>query len=165
MAVVYVDRTMRDGAITIKDGTGTPLTCTVLCDEGDLRWSERDEIVVSRCRGQVTSRRYGDDQLCELSFTARWQNLVNAAVEAGSANYVPYEFINFLPTEMVSTETGVNALDYHFTVTDPSDTPTATELIVFPDVVKTQLDCSEGSPNTISFSGQSSATKPTITQP
>ena len=164
MAYTAVSRTMRDGGITIKDGTsGTPLSCSVQCEDGDLRWTERYEKVVTRCRGAISSIRRGDDQECQLSFSCHWRNLVNAAVEAGSAAYMPYEFINFLPTEMESTAAGRNCLDYLFTCTDPEGT--ATELVTFSDVFCTELSCQEGDPNTINFSGESPNSRPIIIQP
>lgn len=165
MAYSAITRSLRDGAIVIKDGDSPVNVCTVACDDGSLRWTERYEKVVTRCRGTISSRRTGDEQEVQLSFSVHWRNLVNAAVESGSASYMPYEFINFLPTEMVSTTGGLNTLDYHFTCTDPADTPTATELIVFDDVFCTELTCQEGDPNTIEFSGEGAEERPTITQP
>lgn len=165
MAYSAVTRSLRDGAIVIKDGTsGTPLSCSVSCDDGDFRWTERFEKVVTRCRGVISSRRPGDDQECQLSFSVHWRNLVNAAVEgAGSYPYMPYEFIKFLPTEVESTSDGLDTLDYYFTVTDEDNT--ATELFVFSDVFCTELTCQEGDPNTIQFSGESALSAPTISQP
>lgn len=163
MAYSAVTRSLRDGAIVIKDGDSPVNVCTVSCDDGDLRWTERYEKVVTRCRGTISSRRSGDEQECQLSFSVHWRNLVNAAVEAGSAAYMPYEFINFLPDEMVSTSSGLDTLDYFFTCTDPDGT--ATELVTFTDVFCTELTCQEGDPNTIQFSGEGATERPTVTQP
>lgn len=162
MAYTAVSRSMRDGAIVIKDGADAPNVCSIACDDGDLNWTERFEKVTTRCRGAIGSRRPGDEQECQLQFSIHWMNLINASAGEGSAAYMPYEFIKFLPEEMESTSEGLNTLNYEFTVLDPEGT--ASELIVFEDVFCTQLTCQEGDPNTISFQGESSQTAPTITQ-
>ena len=69
-----VTRGLRDGAIVIKDGTGTPKTVTVQCDEGNLTWTESQNAVEKMCRGVATGFTKGPDIFCTGSFTPNGHN-------------------------------------------------------------------------------------------
>ena len=169
MGVTNLVRNLRDGQLVISDGTGTPLTLTLALDNGDLSWSSPESDVQIKDRGNLDHVRDGDQEAIELSFSSMWTNLVNASeagASAGSAN-VLYEMIeNEGSTYTSVAQAGEKyQLKYAFTVTDPA-AGANTELIEFNSVYKQNLECSEGDDaNTLSFSGISYETAPTITQP
>ena len=69
-------RNMRNGSIVIKDGAGTPKSCTVVCDDGDFTWTIQQDIKEIYCRGTLTDKRKGNDMPCELSVTVKWAQLI-----------------------------------------------------------------------------------------
>jgi hypothetical protein len=157
-------RTFRDGSIAIKDNDSPPNVCTVVCDEGDLRWRSTDEVRIIRCRGQISDARPGDVVPLELSCTFKWAQLIQNTVNA-SDPITPYEIIENEQDEYVSHSNGVYCLLWEFTVVDPAPTSPNSELISFERVYKETLECAEGEENnTVSFSGKSLTPKPTITR-
>jgi hypothetical protein len=66
---------LRDAAITIKDGTGTPQTVTLKVGEGNLTWTEKRTIEYIRDRGIIDTVREGDDEPVDVSFDIMWETL------------------------------------------------------------------------------------------
>lgn len=159
-------RNLRDGQLVIKDGDTPVNSLTVVLDEGNLRWTEKDNVIIHRDRGTLHSHRRGDDEPVELSFSAKWTQLIGFTVTSTHAIEL-YEILNNLQNDFTSVAgCGENfALTYDFTVSGPCNTANTDEKIVFAEVVKQSLTCSEGNEmNTIEFSGIDFETKPTITR-
>ena len=72
-----ITRNLRDAELVIKDGAGSPASLTVILDEGDLSWTETDDTKQIKDRGVLHHTRPGDQMACELSFTAKWTQLIN----------------------------------------------------------------------------------------
>jgi hypothetical protein len=164
MAVSNITRNLRDGELTIKDGTGTPKSLTLTLDNGDLSWDETDSTLEIKDRGVLSHTRPGDQMSCPLSFSAKWVQLIAASTSGGST-YMLYEMVDNLNSTFVSVaSTGWQfALKYVFQVVDPAGANN--ETITFNKVHKTTLKCSEGDEtNTISFSGVDFEQRPTITR-
>lgn len=163
MALTLVVRTLRDGALVIKDGAGSPHSCTVVCDNGDLRWTETKEWRMVKCRGTNDHVRPGDDVELEMSCTFKWMHLLGYTGDS-SDPIQPYEMINDEDeSHFTSVASGYYALLWEFTVTDPEGV--TSEKIAFPKMRKVSLECAEGDEfNTIAFSGRDINTTPTVTQ-
>ncbi len=159
-------RNLRDGQIVIKDADSPVNSLTVVLDEGNLKWTEKTNVITHRDRGTLHSHRPGDDEPVELTFSVKWTQLIGFTVTSTNGIEL-YEIINNLQGDFVSVAgCGENfALAYEFTVSSPCGTATAGEKIVFAEVIKQTLTCSEGNEmNTIEFSGIDFETKPTITR-
>ncbi|QDT52161.1 hypothetical protein Pan44_01700 [Caulifigura coniformis] len=167
MAVSQLTRNLRDGELVIKDGSGTPKTLTVLLDEGDLSWTQRQRTIEVKDRGSIAAGhlRKGDDESVQLSFTARWTQLLGK-----SAN--PADPLQLYETLMFTAGSGIastsspgqqETLTFEFTVVDPAGT--ASEKIVFHKVYRETLTMSEGDDsNAIAFTGRSFATAPVVSR-
>ncbi|MCA9031117.1 MAG: hypothetical protein KDA66_09935, partial [Planctomycetaceae bacterium] len=81
MAVTNISRNLRDGELVIKDGSTTPLVLTVVLDEGDLTWTERQRTIEVKDRGSILNghTRKGDEESISISFTAKWTQLLGLA--------------------------------------------------------------------------------------
>lgn len=157
-------RNLRDGQIVIKDADSPVNSLTVVLDEGNLKWTEKNNVITHRDRGTLHSHRSGDDEPVELTFSAKWTQLIGFTVTSTNGIEL-YEMINNLQGDFVSVAgCGENfALTYEFTVSSPCGTATAGEKITFAEVIKQTLTCSEGNEmNTIEFSGIDFETKPVI---
>jgi hypothetical protein len=166
MAVSNIVRNLRDGELVIKDGTTpTPLSLTLLLDEGDLNWSQRTNTIEVKDRGSIVDghTRPGDEESVSLSFTTKWTQLIGKAANPADALQL-YEMLMFASgTDVVSTSGAgqQDTLRLEFTVTDP--TGQASEKISFDKVYRESLTMSEGDDfNVISFRGRDFETAPTI---
>ncbi len=166
MAVTNVVRNLRDGELVIKDGTTpTPLSLTVLLDEGDLSWTQQANTIEVKDRGSISGghTRKGDEESISLSFTAKWTQLLGKSADAGDPLQL-YEFLMFVSgTNVVSTSaTGEqDTLQLEFTILDPAGV--ASEKVTFAKVYRESLTMSEGDDfNLISFSGRDFEVAPVI---
>jgi len=168
MAVSNIVRNLRDGELVIKDGTAaTPLSLTVLLDEGDLSWTERTDTIEIKDRGSISSGhlRKGNEESISLSFTAKWTQLMGKSeVEADPLQL--YEMLTFASgANVVSTSYAgeQDTLQFEFTVIDPAGL--ASEKVVFQKVYRESLTMSEGDEfNLISFDGRDFEVSPTISR-
>jgi hypothetical protein len=166
MSVSNIVRNLRDGELVIKDGTSpTPLSLTLLLDEGDLTWTERTQTLEIKDRGSIAAghTRKGDDESVVLSFSTKWTQLLGKSVESADPLQL-YEFLMFASgTDVVSTSAAgeQETLRFEFTVNDPAGV--AGERIVFDKVYRESLTMSEGNDfNLITFRGRDFETAPTI---
>ena len=84
MAYSVVPKVRRDGIITLKDGTGTPVELAVAYEEGNFSFSEpKAAQTVIRDRGTITTVRKGDDEPITGSFSFYFREFTNAS-NAGS---------------------------------------------------------------------------------
>jgi hypothetical protein len=165
MAVSQLSRNLRDGELKIKDGSAAPLVLTVVLDEGDLSWTERLRTVEVKDRGSIAAghTRRGDDESVQLSFTAKWTQLLGKSVQPADPLQL-YELLTLAPgSGAVSTSNpGEQAtLRFEFTVLDPAGV--ASERIIFRKVYREGLTLSEGEDaNLIAFTGRSFETAPEV---
>jgi hypothetical protein len=167
MATSQLTRNLRDGELVIKDGSATPVVLTVILDEGDLSWTQRLRTVEIKDRGSISAGhlRKGDDESVQLSFTARWTQLIGKSANPADPLQL-YETLMLTPGSGVVSTSGTgqqDTLKFEFTVVDP--TGVASEKIVFTKVYRESLTLSEGDDtNVIAFSGRSFETAPQISR-
>jgi hypothetical protein len=157
-------RNMRDGEMTLKDGSGTPKTLVLILDEGDLSWEQPNNTIEVKDRGSISDghTRPGDEESGSLSYSVKMRELLGKSLSAGES-YAFYEFINNQGDILTSTsQTGEQfTLIHEFKVTDPKGTKT--EKITFGKVYSEGNTISEGNDyNTISFRGRNFEPAPTI---
>jgi len=163
MAVSNITRNLRDGELIIKDGSSASLT--VLLDQGDLTWTQRQQTIEVKDRGSISAGhlRKGDDESISLSFTAKWTQLIGKAASAGDPLQL-YEMLTFQSgTGVVSTSTAgqQQTLTLEFRVVDPAGV--AGEKITFSKVYRETLTMSEGDEtNLIAFTGKAFQTAPVV---
>ena len=162
-----VTRNLRDGELIIKDGSVPPQTLTVLLDEGDLHWTHKQRTIEVKDRGSIANghTRPGDDEATELSFSAKWTQLIGKSHNSADPLTL-YEALMFQPGASLQSTSQAGeqkTLTLEFTVTDPAGL--AHEKIVFTKVYRESLTMSEGEKtNLIAFSGRSFSTGPTVTR-
>ena len=153
-------RNLRDGELTLVDGNDVELT--VLLDDGDLSWTEATNTVEVLDRGSIADghTRPGDEVPVELSFTAKWTQLVSDSGDPATL----YEFLTVAdPVASTSAEGEQRTVTLAFVVTDPAGGPV--ETVRFDRVYRQSLTMSEGEDaNRIAFSGRSFAARPTLTR-
>lgn len=168
MAVTNLTRNLRDGELVIKDGTTpTPLSLTLLLDVGDLSWTETTRTLEVKDRGSISAghTRLGDEESVQLSFTARWTQLIGKFA-SGADPLQLYEFLNFLSGVGAASTSAAGeqeTLQFEFSVIDPAGV--ASEKITFAKVYKETLVMAEGDDsNTITFSGRDFEIRPAISR-
>lgn len=75
-------RNLRDAVITIKDGSPTPNTLIVSPDNGDLSFTVHSPTVTILNRGSLHSKRAGNDQEVDVSFSfmfTQWENAMGVS--------------------------------------------------------------------------------------
>ena len=166
MAVSNLVRNLREAELVLKDGTAvTPLSLTVLLDEGDLSWTEKVNTIEIKDRGKLSGGhlRKGDDESVTLSFSAKWTQLIGKSANSGDPLQL-YEFLTFASGAGVKSTSGdgeQETLTLEFTVLDPAGV--ASEVVTFEKVYRESLSMSEGDDyNVISFSGRAFVTSPTV---
>ncbi len=166
MAVSNLTRNLRDGELVIKDN-GLAGALTVLLDEGDLTWTQRQNTIEVKDRGSIAKghTRSGDDESVSISFTAKWTQLLGAAINAADPLQL-YETLTFHPNAGLGSTSAVGeqqTLTFEFTILDPAGV--ASEKVVFEKVYRESLSMSEGDDtNLISFTGKAFQTEPTISR-
>jgi hypothetical protein len=157
MALSTVTKHFTDGSITLKDGTGTPLTLTVALSVGDLTISGVETDTLGRTvnayetRGVLRSLRRGARVYPTVSFSAHLADVTDAS------DKTLFDFIlkRGASASNVSTTAGtgdVYTLDVVFTIEGTDLGDAADHVITLEDVHFTS-DLAEGEPNTISASG------------
>jgi len=167
MATSQISRNLRDGELVISDGSTPPLTLTVVLDEGDLTWTQRQRTIEVKDRGSIAAGhlRKGDDESVQLSFTARWTQLIGKSAHEADALQL-YETLMFASGTGVTSTSGAGqqeTLTFVFTVVDPAGV--AGETITFSKVYRETLTLSEGDDaNLIAFSGRAFTTAPIVSR-
>lgn len=163
MAVSNLTRNLRDGELVIKDGSGTLLT--VLLDQGDLTWTQRQQTIEVKDRGSLSGGhlRKGDEESTTLSFTAKWTQLIGKSASSGDPLQL-YETLTFQSGSGVTSTSPAGqqqTLTFEFTVIDPAGV--ASEKISFSKVYRETLTMSEGDEsNLIAFSGRAFEVEPAV---
>lgn len=155
-------RNLRDGVITIKDGAGTPNSLTVALDMGDLKFDEKRNYIQVLDRGVLDHVRAGDEEAVPLSFSAKINRF-------GVASGTPTirDALTKLGGAAGWTSTGSSHEPYCttivFQINDPASGGTDHEVLTFSKFFVETITYEEGDEfNTVSVSGFSFATKPTV---
>ncbi len=167
MPTSQLTRNLRDGELVILDGSSPPQSLTVLLDEGDLTWTQRQRTIEIKDRGSIAAghTRKGDEESVSLSFTARWTQLLGRSL-SGADPLQLYELLMFTAGAGVTSTSQAGeqqTLTLQFTVLDPAGE--ASERITFSKVYRETLTMSEGNEsNQIAFSGRAFQTAPVVTR-
>lgn len=167
MPTSQLTRNLRDGELVILDGASPPKSLTLVLDEGDLSWTQRQKTIEVKDRGSIAAghTRRGDDESVALSFTARWTQLLSRSISSGDplALYETLMFSDGAGIVSTSQPGEQETLTLQFTVLDPAGV--ASERITFEKVYRESLTMAEGNDsNTIAFSGKAFQTAPTVTR-
>lgn len=157
-------RSLRDGVLVIKDGTGSPLTVTVACAEGDLSWTQTKEYREQWCRDTLTGKREGRQQGCEVSFSLKVDHLISYT-DNSSDPVTPYEILDNTGSAFTTTAARGDhyAVTLQFTVSDPDAGNSGTdEVITFTTFAPESIQFQEGDDNMLTVSGKCLETRPTI---
>ena len=164
MAYSNTVRSLRDGSITVSDGSVSAKTCTAPCMKGDLKWDIAQDYKEVLCRGVPTGWRKGNKVPCKFTFSAHMTQLIQKT--AASADPVSlYEILTNQGSFFTTTSSGagsVYSLDMTFTIASPAGT--SDEIVQFDDCVFTKISCAEGDENQIQVEGMCLAEKPTVTR-
>ncbi len=166
MAISNLVRNLRDAELVLRDGSSpSPLTLTVVLDEGDLSWTERQRTIEVKDRGRIAGGhlRKGDEESVSVSFSAKWTQLLGRAVTPGDPLQL-YEFLVFASGSGVQSTSATgeqNTLTFEFTVQDPAGI--ASEQVIFEKVYQESLSMSEGDDyNVIHFTGRAFMRRPLV---
>lgn len=173
MASSDLTRNLRDGVLTIKDETGTPLECELVLDEGDLSIEINQSAFEVQDRGSMDHVRAGDDQPMRVSFSMKY---VSLGETYGAETYNPYEFLTGTggASAVVTTaQTGgnydlvdggdVELYQLYFTINDPEVDNSGVETIEIPNFHVERISFQEGDEySRLSVEGLSYQKKPII---
>ncbi len=167
MPISNITRNLRDGELIIKDGSNPAQTLTVLLDEGDLTWTQKQNTIEVKDRGSIAAghTRKGDEESVSISFTAKWTQLVGASTPAADPLQL-YEMLMFTNTANVVSTSAVGeqeTLTLEFTILDP--TGLASEKVTFEKVYRVSLTMSEGEDNNlIAYTAKAFQVAPTVSR-
>ena len=166
MAVSNITRNLRDGELVIKD-SGLAGSLTVLLDEGDLTWTQRQNTIEVKDRGSIAAghTRRGDEESVTISFTAKWTQLLGTAIDAADPLqlYKMLMFHNDAGLGSTSAPGEQKTLTFEFSIIDPAGV--ASEKVTFEKVYRESLTMSEcDDTNLIAFSGRAFQTAPTVSR-
>lgn len=111
MAYSTIPKVRRDGVLTLKDGTGTPVELEISYEEGNFTFDvAKEDQTVIRDRGTISTIRKGDEQPITGSFNAFMRQFTDNS-EAGSI----LDFINKTGhyNTNVSTGSGVPFVEHY----------------------------------------------------
>jgi hypothetical protein len=155
MAYSTAPKTLRDGKITLKDGTGTPVTLEVAYEEGNLSYDrpKAQSTLTTFDRGSLSSVRKDQDQFITFTFTANMRQFTDAA--AGSI----IDFIEKTNFYSGNTSTGSGTpyiedyvIDVQFDVLGTTHGDDADHQATFSKCEYTSYSFAEGGPNSFTLS-------------
>jgi len=163
-------KNLRDGTLTISDGTTPTALSTSISFIGDdgLSWTEKLNYIVQRNRGALAGRRAGDEEEVELTFSV--QHVMYSA-ESGDSAATVVDALRKQGKASAWVSTGSTGEPYSVTLTfrvlaPEKGTPGVGkyEVFTFAKFVATQIGFKEGADgNSIEITGTSHVTKPTVT--
>jgi len=159
-------RNLRDGSITIRDGSGTPKVLVIPISDGDLAFEVSALSMVLMNRGVIDSRRSGDEVPCSISFSftfEQWQFAAGLATGVSPRDVLAGDG-GAITAGWVSTDAcGPWAVTLEFKVLDPCNA-NKYEILTFSKVHMDKFSFKEGKDaNTVSVSGTALQTKPART--
>lgn len=165
MALSAIAKTKRDGAITLADGTGSPVTLTVQYEDGDLSIEgiskHQTELVAFFDRGDFYTVRKSNTKFITFKFTAHMTEL------SDSANHNLYDFINFNNEYSANVSTlGANAEVKTLKLTlavEGSNHGDASDHTIALNHCACEIAFAEGEPNKFTVTGTSYSSTVTVT--
>lgn len=145
------------GAVTLLDGTGTPVSLAALYSHGDLAGTnlsgKLNEVTPVESRGNLHGLIHGARRYPEVSFTVYANNIVGSSA---SAPGTPYEFVNQIGAYSANISTSgagrPYTVDVRLTIEGTDQGDTADETITFEDCRVTPSFNEAMDGNTIAFS-------------
>lgn len=155
VATPSVTRNLRDGSITLRDGSATPKTLTMKITSGDLAFEEDTPTFIVMNRGKIDSRKQGDEVPTPVSWTCLFEQW---SYDSGSSTGIsPRDALRGIgnASNWVSTDAcGPYSVDVVFVVQDPCN-PGHYEQLVFSKFTPDKISFKEGNEtNTLSISGK-----------
>lgn len=155
MPISSIVKNFRDGTITLKDGTGTPIALNVEFEAGDfsisgLSANSHAEVTTYLDRGSLGTVRLTNQTFPTFSFTAHMTDLSDAT------NKTLYDAVNKTGTfaSAVSTITNSDAYGLDVVVSiEGSNLGDPTDHVLTMVGCRLSLDFSEGDPNSFSING------------
>lgn len=161
---IPVTKNLRDGVITIYDGTSyTPNELEVIIEEGNLTFKEEKTVVEVKDRGALSHLRPGEEISVKGSFSIKFRQFLQ---QEGATDPSVYEALTKTggASAWVSTNTdggGVYTVGIRFEIATPTSGEKA-EKITFDPVFIPGIDFKEGDEsNELSFEFTAFQTKPT----
>lgn len=154
-------RNLQDGTIQLADDNSAN-TLVIVCEEGNLTWSETHNVEHIKDRGSLDHMREGEQEPVSFSFSVRYKY----AIASGSEPLSPYECFHQIggASSWVSREPcgDVYSIAIKFTIADPCSTG-EDEMIVFHRVPRPNINFEEGqNSDVMSFEGISYEVAPRI---
>lgn len=144
------------GAVVLKDGTGTPLTCTVRFDKADFKITGISdggrEVVMYEGRGKIRSLRKGKVKTPTISFSCEVADLSNDDAET----VADFLFKRLAYAARVSTTAAIGDADtFSLTFTQEGTTygDSADQTILVEDIGAWEFGFEEGEPNMFTITG------------
>ena len=155
---------LKDAVFTIKDGTGTAKTCTVVVGDGNIQFDESVNYQYLLDRGILDEVRLGDQVPVNVSFAFRWKYVVPATGHSGGEVVTPQDALRKrgAASTWVSSDKDTckpYAVDLSVVLTAPCAGRTKTITLADFRCEKLSYDIKAGS---ISASGKCNITAPTI---
>ena len=156
-------RNLRDGTIILQDNAAVN-TLTIICEEGDLSWSETYDVKQIKDRNRLCMMRLGEEEPISLAFSIHYKY----SKAQGAEPLSPYEVFHHQHGAAAWVTTNicgdVHTLDIRFVMVDPCG-GTEPETILFERVPLPGISFEEGDEsNSLSFDGIAFLAKPTITR-
>ena len=157
MAASAVIKHFTDGSITLKDGTGTPVTLTVPFSAGDLSLSGLAQDALGRAtnayesRGTLNSLRRGAREYPTVSFSAHMADLSDAS-DRTIVDFLRKKNSYSANISTTATTGDVYTVDIVLTI-EGTDLGDATDHTITMEDVDCRIDFSEGEPNTFTING------------
>jgi len=164
----YPTRNLQGGTLVIQDGTPTtPLTLTVIGEEGNLEWTAKPRPGVPVTDRDLIETAFDAPAVetpMTFSFTIKYRYCLAETPEPLS----PYEALlkkGGAAAWVSTTSAGTFRVNLQFTIANPI-AASKSELIVLPDAGNFEVKFAEGKEfNTLQVSGDCLAIEPTITRP
>ena len=154
-------RNLRDGVVTFKSTTvgATAVHQTIALDEGDLSWTQTQNVIEVSDRGVLSHIRAGDQAATDISFTLKYQNL---QVDTATTPYEAIRGVGAASTWKSTDSSDTYTISTFFQVFNTSDV--LEETLRFDLFYWQSIEFSEGDEySTLAVTGRSFTTAPTIT--
>lgn len=158
MAESNIVKNFRDGALTLVEGTGTPVTYTVTCEQGDLKLSGQNfalksyEVSTYEDRGEICGLRKAARKYPTGSFSCYFRGFTGATGSGTIKDFLLFR--NAYSGNTSTTSLGdVKTIDIKLTVEGTDFSDSADHTMTMEDCEILGVDFEEGDPNklTINF--------------
>lgn len=112
-------RNLRDGELTIEDGSSTPKTAAVALDNGELAWAETNPVVNVLDRGTLSHMRPGKQAPVVGSFRIRFHEFLSDGDAASPHEALAHQGAAAGWTSTNIDNGGVYTVRLVFTIADP----------------------------------------------